>query len=103
MKTSTIGIVSAAILMVAAGVGFGIAQAGETHTIGEYMEWQTPEQSSSSSSQEVPEWVNSPTADTEMQNPTETGSLPDESNSDSSTVEIEEGSYYRTEGMLYGP
>ena len=28
MKTSTMGIVSAAILMVVAGVGFGIAQAG---------------------------------------------------------------------------
>jgi hypothetical protein len=31
MKTSTIGIVLAAILMAMAGVGFGIAQAGETH------------------------------------------------------------------------
>jgi hypothetical protein len=28
MKTSTVGLVSAAILMVVAGVGFGIAQAG---------------------------------------------------------------------------
>jgi len=43
MKTSTIGIVSAAILMVVAGVGFGIAQAVETNSIGEFMEWQTPE------------------------------------------------------------
>ena len=32
MKVSTIGIVSAAILMAVAGVGFGIAQAGGTHT-----------------------------------------------------------------------
>ena len=32
MKTSMIGIVSAAILMVVAGVGFGIAQAAGTHT-----------------------------------------------------------------------
>jgi hypothetical protein len=32
MKASTIGVVSAAILMVVAGVGFGIAQAGGTHT-----------------------------------------------------------------------
>ena len=32
MKTSTIGIVSVAVLMVVAGVGFGIAQAAGTHT-----------------------------------------------------------------------
>jgi hypothetical protein len=32
MKTSTVGIVSVAILMVVAGVGFGIAQAAGTHT-----------------------------------------------------------------------
>ena len=32
MKTTTIGIVSAAILMVVAGVGFGIAQAAGTHS-----------------------------------------------------------------------
>ena len=30
MKTSAVGIVSAAILMVVTGVGFGIAQAGGT-------------------------------------------------------------------------
>ena len=32
MKTSTIGIVSAAVLMVVAGVGFGIAQAAGIHS-----------------------------------------------------------------------
>jgi hypothetical protein len=32
MKTSTIGIVSVAVLMVVAGVGFGIAQAAGTHS-----------------------------------------------------------------------
>lgn len=32
MKTFTIGIVSAAIMMVVAGVGFAIAQAGGTRT-----------------------------------------------------------------------
>jgi hypothetical protein len=31
MKTTMLGIVSAAILMVVAGIGFGIAQAAETH------------------------------------------------------------------------
>ena len=34
MKTSTIGIVAAAYLMVLAGVGFGIAQAGGNNTDG---------------------------------------------------------------------
>jgi hypothetical protein len=48
MKTSTFGLVSAAILMVLAGVGFGIAQAGDTHTTGEFMEWQTLEASGGS-------------------------------------------------------
>jgi hypothetical protein len=32
MKTSTVGLVLAAILMVMAGVGFGIAQAGGNHS-----------------------------------------------------------------------
>jgi len=32
MKASTVGIVSAAVLMVVAGVGIGIAQAAGTHT-----------------------------------------------------------------------
>ena len=32
MKTSAVGVVSAAILMVVVGVGFGIAQAGGTHS-----------------------------------------------------------------------
>ena len=34
MKTSAVGVVSAAILMVVAGLGFGIAQAGGNHTDG---------------------------------------------------------------------
>jgi hypothetical protein len=49
MKSSRIGVVVAAILMLVAAVGFGIAQAGVTNTIGEFMEWQTPGQGSSSS------------------------------------------------------
>jgi len=48
MKTSTIGIVSAAILMLVAGVGIGIAQADGNHAIGEAMGWQAVEQGSSS-------------------------------------------------------
>ncbi len=129
MKTSTVGLVSAAILMVVAGVGFGIAQAGGNHTIGEFMEWQTLEQGSSSS----PSVENHPVLafdDMQLENSTETGSLPAEdhagsavveaeggmyreaigsgslpveSNADSSIVEIEGVSYYRIGGTLYGP
>jgi hypothetical protein len=50
MKTPMIGIVAAAILTVVAGVGIGVALAGETHTIGEFMEWQTVDQGSSQGS-----------------------------------------------------
>ena len=113
MKTSTVGVVLAAILMVVAGVGFGIAQAGETHTIGEFMEWQTLEQSDSSSpdARVLPSGIDlSYDADG---NPTqgmaqarwaiETGSLPTECNVDSSVVEIEGVSFYCIEGKLYGP
>jgi hypothetical protein len=46
MKTSTVGIVGVAILLMVAGVG--IAQVGDTHTIGEFMEWQTLEASGGS-------------------------------------------------------
>ena len=93
MKRSTIGVVSAAILMVVAVVGFGIAQAGETNTIGEFMEWQTPEQGSSSS----PYLENRPDLssedETQLRNPTEVGSLPEMSEPESSIVETEEHNY----------
>ncbi len=78
MKASSVGVVSAAILMVVAGVGFGIAQAVGTDTIGEFMEWQTLEQGSSSSSyvetrpvlafedQEIPQVAKSPADDMQL-------------------------------------
>jgi hypothetical protein len=103
MKTSTVGIVSAAILMVVAGVGFGIAQAGETHSIGEPMESQTLEQGTSSSpylesrpvlgleEQESSQVAKSPADDVQLNNPIETGSLPAESDADSSNVESMRG------------
>lgn len=104
MKISTVGLVSAAILMVVAGVGFGSAQAGETNPIGEFMEWQTPDQGSSSSLYvEEDRPVLSFGDDMELRNPTETGSLPDESNADSSIIEIEGVSYYQVGENLYGP
>jgi len=75
MKTSTIWIVSAAFLMVVAGVGSGIAQAGVTNAIGEHMEGQTSEDES------------------QQRNPTETGSLPEMSVAYSSNVGTEEHNY----------
>jgi len=103
MKTSTVGLVLAAILMVVAAVGFGIAQAEDTHTIGEFMEWQNLDQGSSSSSYAEDRPVLNFGDEMQLRNPTETGSLPDEINADSSIVEIDGVSYYRVGGILYGP
>jgi len=53
MKTSALGVVSAAILMVVVGAGFGIAQAGGTHSeqpVLSFEEMEALEQGSSSSS-----------------------------------------------------
>ena len=52
MKTSTVGLVLAAILMVLASIGFGIAQAGGNHTDGPVLccvDQEALEQSDSSS------------------------------------------------------
>ena len=118
MKLSTVGIVAAAILLVVAGIGFGIAQAGGTHSeqpVLSFEEMEAIEQGSSSSSveesrpvlsfedQESTQAASSPAEDTQMQNPTETGSLPDEIQADSSTGEIEGILFFRNDGNLYGP
>ena len=63
MQTSKVGIVTAAILMAMAGVGFGIAQAGETYPAGEVMKQQSPPAATS------------PAGD-QLRKPVETGSLP---------------------------
>jgi hypothetical protein len=81
MESSKAGIVAVAILLVVTGVGFGIAQAGGTHSeqpVLSFEDMEALDQGSSSSSQEVPEWANLPAEDTQMQNPIETGSLPNE-------------------------
>jgi hypothetical protein len=101
MKTPRVGVVVAAILMLVAAVGFGIAQAGETNTIGEFMEWQTPGQGSSSSPSVEDRPVLSFEDDMQLRNPTETGGLTAESNTDSSIVEIERDKY--REGGDIGP
>jgi len=79
MKMSKVGIVAVAILLVVTGIGFGIAQAGGTHSeqpVLSFEDMEALDQGSSSSSEEVPQWANSPAEDTQMQNPIETGSLP---------------------------
>lgn len=115
MKTSSVGIVSVAILMVVAGVGFGIAQAAGTHTdrpVLSFEDQEALEQGSSSSSYVETRPVlafedsSSPYAETrpvlafeddmQLRNPVETGTLPAGSNADSSIVEVE-GNMYRAE------
>lgn len=79
MKTSKVWIIAMAILMVVAGIGFGIAQAGGAHSeqqVFSFEDMEALDQGSSSSSEEVPQWANSPAEDAQMQNPIETGSLP---------------------------
>ena len=78
MKTSTIGIVSAAFLMVVAGVGFGIAQAGGN---------QPYDLTLSFGDQDVNPYVG------QSREAVETGSLPDMSSTDSSNVGAEEHNY----------
>jgi hypothetical protein len=118
MKVARIGVVLTAILMVVAGVGFGIAQASETSTTGEVMAWQSLDKGSSSSpyvaenpedqvipqvallaedgsiaenpeDQEVPQVAQWPGHDALMEDPIETGGLPSTSVGDASVVETE--------------
>ena len=106
MKTSKVEIVAVAILLVVTGVGFGIARAGGTHSeqpVLSFEDMEALEQGSSSSSEDVPGWTSLPVGDTQMQNPTETGSLPDESDADSSTVENDGIFFLRDDGKVDGP
>ena len=82
MKTSTVGIVAAAILMAMAGVGFGIAQAGGTHPAGEAMEQQTPQAATS------------PADDMQLGKPIEAGKLPAKSDAVSPSKVTIEGRTY---------
>jgi hypothetical protein len=81
MKASTIGIVSAAFLMVVAGVGFGIAQAGETHPAGEVMKQQSPQAATS------------PADDMQLRKPIESGGIPAKGDAVLSKVEIDGRTY----------
>ena len=87
MKTSSVGIVSAAVLMVVAGVGFGIAQAAGTHSEQPVLNFEDQEgaqaatsaaddiQLSSANQEFVPEdnWSGS---DWQTRGPVETGAIP---------------------------
>ena len=106
MKTSTVGLVFAAILMVVAGVGFGVAQAGGNHTDGPVLSFYDQEalgQDSSSSLFAEDRPVLGFGDEMQLRIPTETGSLPDASNTDSSVnYEIIDGvTWYRVDGKLY--
>jgi hypothetical protein len=116
MKTSTVGVVSAAILMVVGGVGYGIAQAGGNYTDGPVLSFEDQEalEQSDSSSHYVHVLPSGIDLDYDADgNPTqgiaqtrgavEAGSLPGDSIADSSIVEIDGVSYYLFEGKLYGP
>ena len=80
MKTSMVGVVSAAILMILASVGFGIAQAAGTHSEQPVLSFED---------QEAAQVATSPADGMQLGNPIETGGLPTESYGDSSKVKIE--------------
>jgi hypothetical protein len=95
MKTSAFGVVSAAILMVVVGVGFGIAQAGGNHADGPVLSFEDQvafEQSDSSGpdARVLPSGIDldygavgNLSLDVEQaRGPVETGSLPAEGNAD---------------------
>ena len=101
MKTSTVGIVSAAVLMVVTGIGFGIAQAGgadwSVEALDSYFENQ-PENRPvlSFEDQETAQVAKSPSENMQLESPIETGSLPSERHENFSLIEIG-GSHYRVE------
>lgn len=80
MKTSMVAIVSAAFLLVVAGAGFGIAQADDTHPIGEVMKQQSPQAATSP-------------AGSQLRKPIETGKLPAKNDVVLSKVEIDGRTY----------
>jgi len=91
MKTYKVGLVSAAFLMVVAGVGLGIAQAAGVHSDSPVLSFEDQaalDQGSSSSSKDVDLLV-------------ETGNMPEPSGPDSAIV-TSEGDTYR-DAQMRGP
>lgn len=111
MKTTMIGIVAAAILMVVTGIGFGIAQAGgnnesdwvSVEALDSYFEYQPESQPVLSfEDSEATQVAKSPSEDMQLRDPVETGSMPSENNADSSIVEIDGIWYYQVKGKIDG-
>jgi len=95
MKTSTVGLVLAAILMVVAGVGFGIAQAAGNQSYDLMLSF---------GDQDANPYIGNPYIDVgQEREAVETGSLPAETDMDASIFEIDGDTYYRTGGILHGP
>jgi len=88
MKTSTMGIVSAAILMVVAGVGFGIAQAAGNQSYDPTLKF---------GDQDVNPYIDMDAW--QAREALETGSLPAGSDADSSKVATEEDVYQGWRGI----
>lgn len=92
MKTSAAGIVAAALLLGITGIGYGIAQAGETdrnvEALDSFYEYQ-PENRPvlSFEDQGLPQIAESPSGDMQLSNPVEAGRLPAESDTDTSSFE----------------
>ncbi len=97
MKTSAVGIIAVTILLVATGIGFGIAQAGGSHSdapVSSFEDQEALEPSRSSSPvaekrpalgiyyRGLPRVADSLTEDMKPRNPIETGSLPDGNDAD---------------------
>lgn len=117
MKTNAVGIVVVAILLVVTGIGFGIAQAGGTHTdrpVLSFEDQEAFEQGISSSpdaenrpvlgfeDQELSKVAKSPGEGLQIESPIEAGGLPSESNADSAIIETE-GNMYREGVDTDGP
>ena len=89
MKTSAAGMVSAAILAVVVGVGFGIAQAGGYHSDGPVLSFEDQAALEQGDSSDV----------AQARGSVETGSLPEMGDADSSIPETEDISH-RTGGKI---
>ncbi len=96
MNTSTMGVVSAAILMFLGVASMGIAQAAGNHSARPV--WSLDEQIETGN-------LTEPAMESQSQisGPIETGNLTEMGSSDSSIVEIDGVSFYSYGGKLYGP
>ena len=104
MKTSAIGMVSAAVLILAAGVGFGIAQAGGNQSYDPMLSFGDQDVNPNADMGQAVEFVpesNYAGTDWQVRGPVETGSLPADSNPYSILDEMERDKY--REGGDIGP